>query len=157
MYDPSNKRIEISRDLRWIGKFYNDGHPIEIPDYKENNATNVKSIPPPIRYDDTQKENDLMKQPLNEKNSLENPTTNDTAEVVLVGRIDKSYKSPDAWYNENPKLWLKWRETIETEFKNMEKNHLWRVIKKRTYQKIGDYLELSRFLKYRKMKFSKLD
>ena len=55
--------------VRWTGKFYNDGHPIEIPDFKENNSRNVKSIPPPIRYDDAQKEYDLMKQPLNEKNT----------------------------------------------------------------------------------------
>ena len=53
-----------------MGKFCNDGHPIEIPDYTENNHRNIKSTPPPIRYDDTQKENDLMKQALNEKNTL---------------------------------------------------------------------------------------
>ena len=29
--NPSTKRIKISRDVRWIGKFYNDRHPIEIP------------------------------------------------------------------------------------------------------------------------------
>ena len=72
----------------------------------------MKSIPPPIRYDDAQKENDLMKLPLNEeKNTLENPTTNDVAVVVLVGGTNKSCKSPerfnDAWYNEYPKLQLK--------------------------------------------------
>ena len=54
--------------------------------------------------------------------------------MVLVGRTDKSYRSPeqfnDAWYNENPKLWLKWREATKKEFENMEKNHIWRVIKK---------------------------
>ena len=37
-------------------------------------------------------------------------TTNDMAEVVLVGRTDESQESPerfnDAWYNKNPKLWL---------------------------------------------------
>ena len=76
-----------------MGKFYNDGHPIEIPEYKENNSRNMKSIPPPIRYDDAQKESNLMKQPLNEKNILENLTTNDVAEVVLVGGTDESYKS----------------------------------------------------------------
>ena len=101
MYDPSTKRIKISRDVRLMGKFYNDGQLIEIPDYKENNSRNMKSIPPPIRYNDAQKESDLMKQPLNEKNTLENPTTNDMAEVVLVGGTDESYKSPekfnDAW------------------------------------------------------------
>ena len=26
MYDPRTKRIKISRDLRWMGNFYNDGH-----------------------------------------------------------------------------------------------------------------------------------
>ena len=55
MYDPNTKRIKISRDVRWMGKFYNDGHPIEIPDYKENKSTNMKLISPPIRYDDAQK------------------------------------------------------------------------------------------------------
>ena len=73
------------------------------------------------------------------------------AEVVLVGGTDKSYKSleeiNDAWYNENPKLRLKWREAIKKEFENMEKNHVWRVIKKTTHQKIGDYLALSECLK----------
>ena len=67
MYDPSIKRIKISCDVSWMGKFYNDGHPIEFPDYKENNSKNMKSIPPPIRYDDVQKKSDLMKQLLNEK------------------------------------------------------------------------------------------
>ena len=56
------------------------------------------------------------------------------AEVVKVGKTDKSYESPErfnnAWYNKNPKLWLKWREAIKKEFENMEKNHAWRVIKK---------------------------
>ena len=52
----------------------------------------MKSIPPPIRYDDAPKESDAMKQPLNEKNILENPTANDMAEVVLVGGIDESYE-----------------------------------------------------------------
>ena len=50
-----------------MGKFYNDGHPIEIPDYKENNSRKMKSTPPPTRYDDAQKESDLMRQPPNEK------------------------------------------------------------------------------------------
>ena len=54
MYNPSTKRIEISHDVRWMGKFYND-------EYKENNPRNMKSIPPPIRYDDAPKESDLMK------------------------------------------------------------------------------------------------
>ena len=67
MYNPSTKRIKISRDVRWMGKFYNDGHPIEIPDYKENNSRKMKSTPPPTRYDDAQKESDLMRQPPNEK------------------------------------------------------------------------------------------
>ena len=31
-----------------------------------------------------------MRQPLNEKNILENSTTNDVVEVVLVGETDKS-------------------------------------------------------------------
>ena len=84
MYDPNTKRIKISRDVRWMGKFYNDGHPIKIPDYKENNSRNMKSIRPPIRYDDAEKESNLMKQSLHEKNIPENPTTNDVAEVVLV-------------------------------------------------------------------------
>ena len=48
------------------------------------------------------------------------------AEVVLVGGTDEIYKSPekfnDACYNENPKLWLKWREAIKKEFENMGKN-----------------------------------
>ena len=35
MYNPSTKRIKISCDVRWMGKFNNDGYPIEIPDYKE--------------------------------------------------------------------------------------------------------------------------
>ena len=64
----------------------------------------------------------------------ENSTTNDVAEVVLVGGTDESYKSPeqfnDARYNKNPKQWLKWREAIMKEFENMEKNQVWRVIKK---------------------------
>ena len=55
MYDPNTKRIKISRDVRLMGKFYNDGHPIEIADYKENKSRNMKSIPPPIRCDDAQK------------------------------------------------------------------------------------------------------
>ena len=46
MYDPSTNRI--SRNVRWMGKFHNDGHPIEIPDYAENNSRNIKSIPPAI-------------------------------------------------------------------------------------------------------------
>ena len=62
MYDPNTKRIKISHDERWIGKFYNDRHPIEIPDYKEKNSRNMKSIPPPIRCDDAEKESNLMKQ-----------------------------------------------------------------------------------------------
>ena len=66
MYDPDAKRSKISRDVRWMGKF-NDRHPIEIYDRKENNSRNMKSIPPPIRYDDAQKESDLMKRSLNEK------------------------------------------------------------------------------------------
>ena len=56
------------------------------------------------------------------------------AEVVLVGGTDESYESPerfnDVRYNENPKLRLKWREAIKKEFENMEKNHIWRAIKK---------------------------
>ena len=38
IYNPSTRRIKISCDVRWMGKFYNDGHPIDIPDYKENNS-----------------------------------------------------------------------------------------------------------------------
>ena len=95
MYDPNTRRIEISRDVRWMGKFYNDGHPIDIPNYKENNSRNMKSVPPLIRYDNAEKESDLIKQALNEKNILENPTTNNVAEVVLVGGTDKTYKSPE--------------------------------------------------------------
>ena len=117
-----------------MGKFYNDGHPIEIPDYKENNSRNMKSILPPIRYNDAQKESNLMKQSLNKKNVSENPTTNNMAEVVLVGGTDESYKSPerfnDAWCNKNPKPRLKWREAKKKNFENMEKNHVWRIIKK---------------------------
>ena len=56
MYNPSTKRIKICRDVRWMVKFCNDGRPIEIPDYAENNSRNVKSIPPPIRYNDAQRE-----------------------------------------------------------------------------------------------------
>ena len=82
----------------------------------------------------THKKSNLMRHPLNEKNISENPTTNDVAEVVLVGGTDESYKSlegfNDAWYNKNPKLRLKWREAIKKGFENMEKNHIWRVIKK---------------------------
>ena len=70
----------------------------------------MKSVPPPIRYDDAEKESNLIKESLNEKNIPENPTKNDVAEVVLVGGTDKSYKSPhqfnDAWYNKNSKLRL---------------------------------------------------
>ena len=93
MYDPSTKRNKISVDVRWMEKFYNDGHPIKIPDYTENNSRNVKSIPPPIIYNDAQKEKDFMQQTLNEKNTMENPTTNDVAQVVLVGGMDDCYKS----------------------------------------------------------------
>ena len=107
MYDPNTKKIKISCDVRWMGKFYNDGHPIEIPNYNENNSRNMKSVPPPIRYNDTEKESNWMKQSLNEKNVPENPTTNNVAEVVLVWGTDESYKSPDrfndTWYNKNPK------------------------------------------------------
>ena len=131
-------------------QFNNDGHLIKIPDYVENNSRNMKSIPPPIRYDDAQKESDLIQQAINANNTLENPTTNDVAEVVLVGGMDEIYESPesfnDVWYNKIPKLRLKWREGIKKEFQNMENNHVWRVIKT-TYQKIGDYLELSGFSK----------
>ena len=111
MHDPNTKRIKISHDVRWMGKCYNDGHPIEIPEYKEDNSRNMKSISPPIRYDDAQKESDLMKQSLNEKNISGNPNTNNMVEVVLVGGTDESYKSPgrfnDTWYNKNPKRRLK--------------------------------------------------
>ena len=55
----------------------------------------MKSVSPPIRYDDTEKESDLIKESLNEKNIPENPTTNDVAEVVLVGGTDESYESRD--------------------------------------------------------------
>ena len=55
----------------------------------------MNSIPPPIRYDDAQKESNLMKQPLNEKNILENSTMNDVEEVVLVGGTGESYKSSE--------------------------------------------------------------
>ena len=61
MCNSSTKRIKISCDIMWMGKFYNDGHTTEIPDYKENFSRNIKSIPPPIRYDDAQKENNSMK------------------------------------------------------------------------------------------------
>ena len=54
--------------------------------------------------------------------------------MVLVGGTDESYKSPvrfnDAWFNENSLLRLKWRAAINKEFENMEKNNVWRVIKK---------------------------
>ena len=66
---------------------------------------------------------------------MKNPTTNDVAEVVLVGGTDESYESPESfnytWYNENLKLFLKWRESIKKEFQNMEKNHVWRVTSKK--------------------------
>ena len=90
MYDPNMKRIKISHDLRWMGKFYNDGHPIKIPEYKENNSTNMKSIPPPIRYDDAQKESNLRRLPLNEENILENLTTNDVAEVMKATKVQNN-------------------------------------------------------------------
>ena len=94
----------------------------------------MKSVPPPIRYDDAEKESNLIKESLNEKNIPENPTTNNVAEVFLVGGTDESYESPDrfndGWYNKNPKLRLKWQEAIKKEFENMEMNQVWRVIKK---------------------------
>ena len=95
MYDPNTKRIKISGDVRWMGKFYNDRHPIEIPNNIENNSRNMKSIQLPIRYDHAQKESNLMKQSLNDENIPENPNTNNVAEVVLVGGMDKGYKSPE--------------------------------------------------------------
>ena len=56
---------------------------------------------------------------------MENPSTNDMAEVVLVGGTDESYESPvnfnNAWYNENPELCLKWGEAIKKEFENMKR------------------------------------
>ena len=126
MYDPKTRRIRISRDVRWMGKFYNNGNPTEIPNYNKNKSRNMKLIPPAIRYDDVEKE-------INQ-NAPENPTTNDVAEVVLVGGTDKSYKSPvcfnDTWYNKNYKLRAKWRNAINKEFENMEKNNISRVIKK---------------------------
>ena len=67
MHNHRTKRIKISRDVRWMGKFYNDGHLIKIPDNTENKSRNVKSITPPIRCDDAHKKNHLMKQALNEK------------------------------------------------------------------------------------------
>ena len=79
MYDPNTRRIKTSYDVRWMGKFYNDGHPIDISNYNENNSRNMKSVPPPIRYDYTEKESNLIKQSLNEKNIPENSTTNNVA------------------------------------------------------------------------------
>ena len=67
IYDPIIKRIKINRDVRSMGKFYNDWRPIEIPDYNENNSRDIKSIPPQIRYDDAPKDSDLMRQQLNKK------------------------------------------------------------------------------------------
>ena len=94
MLDPKTRRIRISRDVS------NDGNPTEIPNYNKNNSRNMKSIPPPIRYDGVEKK-------INQ-NALENPTMNNVAEVVLVGGTDESYKSPvcfnDAWYNKNYEL-----------------------------------------------------
>ena len=114
---------------------YNDGHPIQIPDYAENNSRNIKLIPPPIRYDDAQKENNLIQQAINENSTMENPTTNNMAEVILVGGMDENNKSPESfnyvWYKKNSDLRLKWREAIKKEFHNIKKNHVWRFIKKR--------------------------
>ena len=65
-------------------------------------------IPPPIRYDDVEKEINQTELPLIEKNFPENQTTNDVADVVLAGGTDESYEIPvrfnDAWYNENYEL-----------------------------------------------------
>ena len=44
-------------------------------------------------------------------------------------RVKKNFN--DARYDENPIQHLEWREAIKKEFQNMEKNHVWRVIKKR--------------------------
>ena len=73
-----------------MGKFYNDGNPTEIPNYNKNNSRNMKLIPPPIRYDDVEKEINRTKLPLIEINVSENPTTNDVADVVLVGGTNES-------------------------------------------------------------------
>ena len=123
MYDPKTRRIRISCDLRWMGKFYNDGLPIEIPNYNKNNSKNIKLILPPIRYDDVEKEINRTRHTLIEKKIPENPTMNDLPDVILVGRTNESNKSPvpfnDAWYNKNSELRLKWREAINKEFKNI--------------------------------------
>ena len=61
------------------------------------------------------------------------PTCDDVSEIVLVGGMDESYKSLEifekAWNHENDYLRSKWREAIEKELENMEKNKVWRIMK----------------------------
>ena len=62
------------------------------------------------------------------------PTRDDLTDILLVGGTDESYKASEkfeeAWNNQNPYLRDKWREAIQKEFKNMEKNNAWKVISK---------------------------
>ena len=55
-----------------------------------------------------------------------NPMRDNMSEIVLVGGMDESYKSPEAfekiWNHENNYLRNKWREAIKKEFENTEKN-----------------------------------
>ena len=46
IYDPKTRRIRISRDVRWMRKFYNSGHPMEIPNYNENNQETQNRLHP---------------------------------------------------------------------------------------------------------------
>ena len=62
------------------------------------------------------------------------PTRDDVTDILLVGGTDESYKAPEnfeeAWNNKNPYLTDKWREAIQKEFENMEKNNVWKVMSK---------------------------
>ena len=62
------------------------------------------------------------------------PTRDDMSEIVLVGRTDESYESPEtfdkAWNHPNNYLRNKWREAIKKEFENMEKNKVLRIMTK---------------------------
>ena len=123
-YDVESKRIKISRDVRWTGKFYANSDYVSIPNYDQNamiRATRGNRL----NENTSETESTSDNQETTVDNTIRvthDPTRDDMAEIVLVGGTDESYESPEtfekAWNHNNDYLREKWREAIKKEFEN---------------------------------------
>ena len=125
----ASNQIKISRDVLWTGKFYINRDYVSIPNYNQNGTIKITGHTGQIQELTQEIENDPDETEYQNENIVwmtYDPTRDDMS--VLAGGTDESYKSPEtfeiAWNHEKDYLRSKWREPIDRELENMEKNQV---------------------------------